>query len=173
MACGSGGGTNRVVDAAASTVVSSTTPKRDRDDDRDNNDDDWHVLQFGQVPVGAEKQAIETLVHDYFAAAVTASGRKACSLLAPFVAESVAESEGRSAALRGSTCAQVMTKLFELNHAELARKVPTLRVMRIGIQGTHSLVALDMPAIPIVHQVILRQVGGRWTMRSLLDGILE
>ena len=168
-ACGSGSGAA----TRASNGGQSVVKKRDRDNDGDNNDDDAKVLAFGQVPGAAEQKTITKLVNDYFAAAVAMDGRKGCALLTPLIAESVVESYGRSTNLRGSTCAEVVSKLYRLRHAELVRKVATLKVMRIGVEGNRSLVALEVPSIQEDRQVTLRNSGGKWTMLTLLDGNIE
>lgn len=170
--CGSSGSGSSAVGGRPTTAANAAV-KKDRDNDSDNNDDDWHVLAFGQVPGATERQAITKLVDDYFAAALAGDGRRGCALLTPLIAESVVESYGSAQGMSGRTCAESISKMFRSHHAELARKVATLKVMRIGVQGTHSLVALEVPAVQEVRQVILRKVGSRWTMLSLLDGIVE
>jgi hypothetical protein len=152
---------------------STSTHKNDRDNDGDHNDDDQNVLGFGHVADVSDTQVITTIVTHYYAAAATENGKAACALMAPFIAESVAEQDGHSPALHGSTCAVVMAKLFKLHHRELAGKNASLKVMRIGVEGDKSLVALEFPEIPEVRQVTLRQVGSNWGLITLLDGILE
>jgi hypothetical protein len=155
------------------STKTGSTPKNDRDNDGDNNDDDMHVLDFGHAANAADQRTITTLVTRYFAAAAAADGVRACSLLAPFIAESIAETYGHKPALRGKTCAVVMAKLFKLNHRELVNKNSSLKVMRVGVEGYKSLVALDFPSIPEVRQIIVRRGGKTWGILSLLDGILE
>jgi hypothetical protein len=172
-ACGSSGTGTSQSAAGAPAANTSTVKKLDRDNDGDNNDDDWHVLAFGHPPDSTDEHAMVALVHDYYTAAVAADGRKACTLLTPFVAESVVESYGHTPTLAGKSCAVVMSKLFKHHHAELVRKVSTLKVMRIGIREASSLVALEVPSIQEARQVTLRRSGGRWTMLTLLDGNIE
>jgi hypothetical protein len=151
----------------------SATHRQDRDNDNDNNDDDQGTLAFGHLPDAREGREITKLVRGYFAAAATEDGRRACALLTPIIAESVVERDGHSAALRGNTCSVVMSKLFKVHHRELTPKQATFRIMRVGIVGYRSLVALDFPSIPEVREITARRVGSRWTVLSLLDEIIE
>lgn len=155
------------------TSTRAGAPHKDRDNDHDNNDDDQGTLGYGHVPGAPESQAIAALVKSYFADAAAESGAKACALLTPFLAESVVEVDGHSPGLRGSTCAAVMTKLFARHHRDLQAKQAALKVMRIGVQGSKSLVALDFPEIPEVREMVLRRYNGSWTVLQLLDGIIE
>lgn len=159
--------------AGTGSTSSTSTHKDDRDNDGDNNNDDQHVLGFGHVAGAADNQAITTLITRYYAAAATEDGTKACPLLAPFIAESLPEGYGRTAGLRGSTCTAVISKLFKKDHRELVNKNATLKVMRVGVEGDKSLVALEFPTIPEVRQVTIRRNGNTWKMLTLLDGILE
>jgi hypothetical protein len=137
--------------------------KRDRDNDSDNNDDDNQVLYYGHAADTAERQQIVALITDYFAAAATEDGAKACTLLMPFVAESVVEDISRSPGLSGRTCAVVMTKLFKQHHSELSAKNATLK-----------LTVLSFSVLPEVRTMIERRdSNGDWKVLTLLDGILE
>lgn len=151
----------------------TSTVNNDRDDDGDHNDDDQLVLGFGHVAYPAEDQAITTLVKRYYADAAAEDGRRACALLAPFIAESVVENYGHTAGLRGSSCTVVMAKLFKQHHSELVSKSATLKVMRVGVEEDKSLVAIEFPTVPVVRQITARRVGNTWTMLTLLDDNLE
>jgi hypothetical protein len=164
-ACGGSG--------AARPATSAAHAKRDRDLDNDNNDDDQLVLGFGHVASAGEARPIVALVKRYYAAAAAEDGRAACRMLAPFVAESVAENQGQSPRLRGGTCPVVMSKVFAVQHRELAAKSADYRFVRIGVEGDHALVALEFPAISEVHQLTLRRIGGRWWVLHLIDDHIE
>jgi hypothetical protein len=153
--------------------VTSTAHKNDRDNDNDHNDDDGNVLDFGQAASATDRQVSVALVTRYFAAAAAANGAMACTLLAPLMAESVVEVDGHSAALRGSTCAQVMSKLFRLHHPMLVEKSAALKVVTVRILGNTGLIVLDFPEIPEVRQIGERRIDGRWAIFDLLDGIIE
>jgi hypothetical protein len=169
-ACGGSSGSGSFPHAAASTAA----PKKDRDDDDDNNDDDNQVLYYAQAAVGNNRQAIESLIVDYYAASAAENGAKACTLLMPFVAESVVESVGESPGLHGKNCAVVMSKLFKLHHGELATKSAQLKFYSVRASNRKALILLSYAYLPEVRQFILRRDGsGAWRVMSLLDGILE
>lgn len=161
--------------ASRSTVVTSnfSTHDNDRDNDGDHNDDDEKVLYYGHAADPADQSASIALVRRYFAAAAAENGATACSLLVPFIAESVVEDEGQSPGLHGGTCAAVMAKLFRRDHRLLALKNDTLKVIDVRVAGGKALAVLDFPTIPEVRQLVERRVAGRWRLLELLDGILE
>lgn len=175
------GVTSSARDPAAGRVSEPSAPARagqlaygtDRDNDNDHNDDDQRVLQFGRTATAAERSSITAPLGRYYAAAAAANGRGACSLLIPFVAESIPEQYGTIASLRGHDCGTVMRKLFRKHHAQLAAKQPVLKVVRIGVEGDHALVVIDFPEIPEVRQMTMRRSHGRWYVLTLLDGIIE
>jgi hypothetical protein len=156
-----------------SSSSASASPKRDRDNDADKNDDDAHVLYYGFAASGAERQAITTLVKHYYAAGAAADGAKACTLLMPFVAESVAENYGHTPALRGKTCAVVMSKLFAQHGKTLAGENATLKFVAVRVEGTKALVVLSFSTLPEVRQIAARKDGASWKILQLLDGIIE
>lgn len=172
------GASNTAGGSATATAASSVAPtqgylKNDRDNDGDHNDDDAGVLLYGHAANAANGQTITALVTHYFAAAAAQDGARACSLLAPFIAESVAETYGHTPPLLGRTCAVVMSKLFKQHHGDLVNKNAALHVIRVGLEGNKGLVALYFPTIPEVRQIAVRRSGGTWKMLELLDGILE
>jgi hypothetical protein len=150
-----------------------STHNNDRDNDGDHNDDDAGVLYFGHAAGPADERAAVALVTRYFAAAAAGDGAAGCRLLAPFIAESLAEEDGHSPRLRGTTCAVVLSKLFKLHHALLAEKHATLKVIGVRLEGARGLVIFDFPAIPEVRQITERRVGHSWRLLYQLDGILE
>jgi hypothetical protein len=148
-------------------------PISDRDNDGDHNDDDGHVLDFGHLASPSDRQASVALVKSYFAAAAAEDGAKACSLLVPAIAESVVEDYGHTEGLTGTTCAMVLSKLFKQHHRLLAVKSSNLEIMRVGIEGTRALVAMNFSKIPEARQITERRVGSTWRIVDLLDGIFE
>jgi ketosteroid isomerase-like protein len=167
------GPTRATAIGASAPATSNPSAVNDRDNDGDHNDDDEGVLNYGHAADAADRGASESLVRRYFAAAAAADGGRACSLLAPFVEQSVVEDEGRSPALRGNSCAAVMTKLFRRQRRLLAEKNATLRVIGVRVEEDKALAILEFPAIPEVRQLAERRVEGTWRVLDLLDGILE
>jgi hypothetical protein len=157
-----------------STATTASTTKRDRDNDNDNNDDDAHVLYYGRAPSAPERQAIVSLVTSYYAASAAEDGAKGCTLLMPFVAESVAENYGHNPGLRGKTCAVVLSKLFAQNHSLLSGKNATLKFYTVRVDGTRALTVLSFSTLPEVRQLTERRdAAGAWKVLNLFDGILE
>jgi hypothetical protein len=150
-----------------------STRHNDRDNDGDHNDDDGKVLYFGHAADAADRENSIALVTRYFTAAAGGDGAAGCSMLAPFIAESVAENDGQAPPLLGKTCPVVLGKLFKLHHQLLDEKHATLRVIGVRVEGDRALVILDFPTIPEVRQMPERRIGGRWWLLDLLDGILE
>lgn len=150
-----------------------STHNNDRDNDGDHNDDDGKVLYFGHPAAPADRRDSVALVTGYFSAAAAEDGARACTMLVPFIAESVPEDYGHTPGLEGHTCAAVLTKLFRVHHPELVMKQATLRIMTVRVEGDRALVVFDFPKIPEVRQITERRVNGRWRLLDLLDGILE
>ena len=157
-----------------SRARATALPKSDRDNDKDKNDDDAHVLDYGRAPDASERQALVALVTGYYAAAATANGARACNLLMPFVAESVAEDLGHEAGLRGSSCAVVMSKLFRQQHTLLSGENATLKFYTVRVDGGRALTVLSFANLPEVRQLTERRdASGAWKVLNLLDRILE
>jgi hypothetical protein len=169
VACGgSSSGT-----ASGSRSPGSSVRAKDRDDDADHNDDDAHVLYYGLAAGAADKQALTTLIRRYYAAAAAADGAKACKLLMPFIAESVAENYGHSSALRGKSCAVVLSKLFKQRQKVLSGENATLKFVTVRVEGGKALAVLSFSTLPEVRQISARRDGATWKMLQLLDGIIE
>lgn len=158
---------------AASGAVNSSTHKNDRDNDGDENDDDGRYLYYGHAADAADRRVSTALITRYFAAAAAENGARACALLVPLLTESVVEENGHSPALRGRTCAVVMSKLFKLHHRLLAEKSASLRVIAVRVEGYKGLVIFEFPEIPEVRLIAERRVHGTWRVMGLLDSILE
>jgi hypothetical protein len=147
--------------------------KRDRDNDTDNNSDDGKVLAFGHAAGAADAQALVALVTSYYRAAAREDGARACSMLYPFVAESIVEGYGQQASLRGDTCAAVMRKLFRQRHSALVRDSPTLDVTAVRVDGNKALVVLTFATAPEIRQIPERRGSNGWKMLNVIDGIVE
>lgn len=166
-ACGNSGNANR-------SSTKAVVLKRDRDDDGDNNDDDAQVLYYGSAPSPGERQAITSLVTGYYAAAAAEDGAKACTLLMPFVAESVVEDIGHSAGFRGKSCAVVMSKLFKSQHALIAGESASLKFYAVRVNGGKALTVLSFANLPEVRVLPERRdSSGAWKVLDLQDGIME
>lgn len=155
------------------SATTSSVPKRDRDDDGDNNDDDAHVLYYGRTPTATERQVLTALVTGYYAAAAAEDGARACALLIPFVAESVVEQYGHTTALKGKTCAAVMSKLFKAHHKLISGESASLKFYTVRVRGVKALTVLSFANLPEIRQLAERRAGSAWKVLDLLDTIVE
>lgn len=168
----SGCGSSRAASSRFSTGNSNTI-KRDRDNDQDNNNDDGHVLNYGQPAIGDTRQAIASLVTNYYSASAHEKGQAACDLLVPVVAEALPEDYGHLPSLRGRKCGTVLTKLFAQHHHVLAGESTSLRFVAIRVGEGHALVVMSFANLPEVRQMTLRGTGTHWQILNVMDRILE
>jgi hypothetical protein len=187
-ACGSTGKTTGSISpassgAAAARMPSSTTPVRSRpyvdgdgasDDSASNrhDEDDDAVLSFGHAAGAADKQAVTALVKRYYAVAAAGDGATACSLIRLAAAKAVPQDYGQPPgppALRGKTCAVVMSKLLRQRHRELAVDIATLEVTGVRVRGSQAIALLSSSAMPI-GDIYLQREGGAWKINELLGG---
>lgn len=157
-------------------------PKIDQDGDSDNNSksyydsDDKGLLEYGHAASAAEKQAITGLIKRYYVAAAAEEGAKACSMLYSTYAEAVPEDYGTSPPgpswARGSTCAAVLTHVFNHEHTEIAAKLPKLKIARIRVEEHRGLVVLSFHKIPASEIRVLRE-GHTWRVEALVDNPLS
>ena len=183
-ACGdSAGGTGHASSSNTKTGDTSANPmpqggarpssrKRDLDGDTDNNDDDSKIVGYGHAANASDRQALTALIKHYYKAAVTESGATGCSMLYPFIAEAVVENYGRAPALRGTTCAMVIAKLFAYRHRVLVDEAATLKVFAVRVEGDKALVVLSFARRPI-RQIAARRDGNIWKLLELEDGLIE
>jgi hypothetical protein len=157
----------------ALTAPTFSAHGKDRDNDTDHNDDDGKILDYGHPASRRDFRLSADLVRRYFAAAAGEQGARACSLLAPFVAEAVPEYSGRSSGPHGDSCPVALKKLFEHHHSELAMKNATLEVVGVRVEGRRGLVVLAFPTISEVREIVERRVGNGWRLIDLLDELLE
>jgi hypothetical protein len=178
-ACGGAGkGAGSAAKNAASTSGTSattTTPKAtepehphktDRDGDSDNND-----YAYGRPANAADKRAVRALVKRYYTAAAASDGTKACSLIYSIFAEEIPEVYGEPpgpSALRGSTCAAVMSKLFKQNHHQLVVDLAELKVTDVRVKRHHALALLSFKAMP-PRDIRVHRERRAWKIDELLD----
>ncbi len=173
--CGCGGESSPAPPANAS---SAKLPPSDGDDDIDSlgrgrydTDNDANPTYGPPVRAG-ERPAIVSLIERYYRIAVAGDGAKACSLLDPLVAEATLEEHrpgNGPPALRGRTCAQVLSRIFARRHRELTKDVATMHVGWIQRQARQAVALLhfgpDRERVVRVH----RAQGGGWRMYAPID----
>lgn len=162
------GTTPTTTTTASNTTVSQPGVKTDRDGDTDNNDDDY---RYGHAASAADKRAVTALVKRYYTLAAAGDGASACSLIFPPFAEEIPEIYGESLgppALRGTTCAEVMTKFFKQEHRKLLVDIVKLEVTDVRIRGNRALALLNFKAMPPRDIRVHRELGA-WKIDELLD----
>lgn len=132
--------------------------------------DDGPIRFYGHEASGAERQAISALVRRYYAAAARQDGSQACRVMHSLTAETVAEDYGQTPALRGKTCAVVMSKLFKQRHRELILDSVTLEAIAVRVEGGTALVLLRFAKASEPDHIKLRREGRTWRTWDLLAG---
>ncbi len=168
-------------DAGASSTEAPNLSAPDRDNDGDStghgryDSDDASVLRFGRAANASEQAQIRPLVRTYYALAAVEDGTKACSLLYSIYAEAMPEDYGTSppgpAYARGTTCAAVLTAVFKHFHAQIAARLPKLKIPRIRVRERQGVVVLSFATMPERQMHILRE-GHVWKMLAIVDGEL-
>lgn len=162
-------------DSAPATTATSATPtsqppKNDIDNDSDNNNDDY---AYGHAASAADRRAVTALVERYFAAAAAGDGATACPLIYSLFAEEIPELYGEPPgppALRGSTCAVVMSKLFKQRHRQMVADHATLEVTDVRVKGrrAHALLRFETGA----RDLLVHREGRVWKVDEMLDSPL-
>jgi hypothetical protein len=169
-------------DAAASGDADNDDSNRpkDRDNDADGGPayydrDDDSVRDFGKAAGRDDFRSIVSLIERYYVVAGAKDGAAACSMIDASLANSVPEDLGQEPGpsyLRGSTCAAVMTKVFELNRRQIASyEASGLKVTGVRIRGDRGLVVLGFRTLP-GRQIAVSRENGSWKVDALLDSEL-
>lgn len=150
---------------------SARAPTHDVDADADANSDDYG---YGRPASAAEAAALTRLTRSYYHAASEVNGRAACALLYSLFAEEIPETYGEPPGppyMRGRTCAAVMTKLFEHEHARLAAASDTLKVNAVRIHRLRAHVIIGFSGVPY-RDLVAHLEHGVWRVDELLDSPL-
>jgi hypothetical protein len=157
--------------AAQSTV--DVDPDR-RSDAYDK--DDKAIVYLGHEAGPTDRRSIIDIVNRYQKAAAAGDGATACSLIYSPIAESVVEDYGRSPAgppaLRGKTCAVVMSKLFKQQHQQLTGYLAMLHITKVRIDGNQGLALLGLKTGAEPYMTV-RHEHGVWKVGSLLDPVMQ
>jgi hypothetical protein len=136
------------------------------------NNDDWEVERFGQAASPAEVESAERFVGEYFSAAVSGDGAKACALLIPSLAGGIGgsyEKRGDAVYLHGKTCAEVMAKLFTHEHKGIVKQAHGLRVTAVRELRGSGRVLFESAGMRERHYMALTRYGSDWKFNALLD----
>ncbi len=156
-----------------SNAATAYEAKRDADNDNDNisgsryDSDDSEVLDFGREAGGAEARRMAALVERYYHASAAADGAQACAMLYAPIAETVVEDFAHTP-LRGRTCRATVSALFGSHRRELARKLASLRILRMRVAGAQGIVLMRFGGED-VRELLLHREGAAWRVRSLQD----
>jgi hypothetical protein len=163
----------------APSTVTATLPqpelKGDPDDDSDSygrEPDSDTTRIFGHAADARDARAVTALIERYYKAAAAEDGAAACDLMYSVLSESVAEDYGGGAGasyLRGNTCAQVMSKLFEQMHERLRADNATLKVAAVRVHGRRGSVLMSFEGGRAVHYLEVRRELGVWKVNRLID----
>jgi hypothetical protein len=163
----------------APSTVTATLPqpelKGDPDDDSDSygrEPDSDTTRIFGHAADVRDVRAVTALVKRYYAVAAAEDGAAACGMMYSILAEAVAEDYGGGAgvaSLRGATCAQVMSKLFEQMHARLSADSATLKVAAVRVLGRRGSVLMSFEGRRPVHYLEVRRELGAWKIDRMVD----
>lgn len=166
--------------AADSTPTSSHTAppggylKYDGDTDPDEKpnsgpsaDDESLVPTFKYGASQADRQAITTLVKNYYTAAAAGEDAKACSLLDSHLAAGLVEGQSKTALGGHKTCAAFVSLLFRQQHAQLAADVPTIVVTAVHVHGNLGVAELGFRTAPEA-EILLEREGSAWKLDALL-----
>jgi hypothetical protein len=175
-------GSGAKVDAASKAARHGARRPADADADGDGrgrfDGDDRSTLDFGHAAGAAEARAIAALVRRYIAAEAAEDGARACALNYSIYAESLVEdfgaSPGTPAYAKGTTCASVLTKVFEHFHAQLLAESRHLKVVRVRLKQRQGIVVLTFASssLPPREIHVLRE-GRTWRAEALVDSPLQ
>lgn len=171
-ACGGANKSTGPASSAASSSAAANSPKRKATVNGTLNRDS--LLYFGRPASPAEMRAVTALLERYYAVAAAGDGAAACSMIYSIIAETIPEDYGQPPgppALRGKTCAVVMTKILEQHRRELVAKAPGLRVIGLRVGGTRGLALLRFGRAP-ERYILVRREYGAWKIGVLFDSAL-
>lgn len=157
--------------AAVNRTAAAARP--DSDGDRDNpiysyyDADDNEILAYGQAATASDRDAAARVVEPYFQAARAEDGARVCSLTYRRLADSIPEEYSSAPALRGNTCAAVMSKVLRLEHSRLVQMEGSLQVTGMRTEGERAYLLLGHKGNP-ERFVQLHRQSGSWRVNDML-----
>ncbi len=145
--------------------------KDDNDADGDNDSraaqnkgyrdgDDRAFVDWGQAAGVVDRNFVGRLVKHYYAVAVSEDGNAACGLIYVPFTEAIPEDYGQPPgppALRGKTCATVLTKLFRIEHAKLAKTSGSVEVTGVRVLGDEGRALIGFAGLPASYLQLHRE----------------
>lgn len=145
----------------AAAATNSTRPPQ--------NDD--YIHWYGHEPPPRERAQIVSMVNRYYAAIVAGDGATACRLLYPSIEKAVPEDYGKPPgppALKGKTCAAVLSKLAKHVENQPLADLATTRVTGVRVKGEEGFVQLTASETPTGEISIQRIHGGGWRIEAIV-----
>jgi hypothetical protein len=163
--------TSTVTSTAPSSVTSTqrtvnNAPDRDHDDDHNNDD-----YAYGHRAGAVDTREVTRLLKRYYTAAVADNGKRGCSLIYSNLVKEIPYFYGNSPnypALRGKTCAAVMSKVFRPHRRRLIVDLATLEVTELRVKGPEGLALLSFRGMPH-RNILVYHEGNVWKINELLD----
>jgi hypothetical protein len=164
---------------SSGSLASHSPPHEDQDRDYDSahpssyfDSDDLKPQDFPIQASPADIRAVTALIKRYFAAAAAGDGVTGCSLIYSLFEETIVETYGQPPAgppaLRGRTCAVVLSKLFKSSHGQLAAEVRTLEVAGLRLDGNRGLALLRYHNIH-GRRIEVHRERGAWKIDAVID----
>jgi hypothetical protein len=160
--------------ARGTGVPESPVSVRNLGDDHDGDNDNALVRSFGHEASARDKRAVIALVKRYYAAAYSDTGAMACSLIYSPFAKAVAHDYGRApgpAALRGNTCAVVLSKLFKQERHRIIADIKAT-VSTVHTRGNDGWVMLYYSNSEPERYLPVERERDIWKLSALLDSRL-
>lgn len=132
--------------------------------------DDGSFVAWGQAAAAVDRHGVERLVRHYYAAVLNDDGKTACRFIYVLTTKVIPEDYGQAPgppAIRGKTCAVVLTKLFRIEHAKLVRTAASPEVTDVRVQGDIGRVLLGSATMPASYLQVHRE-GGAWKVQGIL-----
>jgi hypothetical protein len=152
-------------------ALHSRQGRSDNDGDGDNGNDD---NRWGYAASPVYRRAVVALLERYYALASAGDGAAGCSLTYSLLAEEIPELYGEPPGppgLRGSTCEQVMSKLFRQKHRQLVADSATLEVIGVRVKRLRGLALLHFRGSP-ERDIPVHLEHGAWRVDAVLDGAI-
>jgi len=184
--CGTGKSTSSASSDTAETIPHAKEPLKAPsrpgiDDTYDKDDtaprsteegDDAEIEIYGKQATPAEWLAAVAFVKSYFAVALAENGAAACKLLTPSLASGLGgsyEKPPNPSYLRGKTCAEVMTKLFEHRHKLVAAEAAGLEVTDVRVTSRTAFILLAFKGIRERRYMGVERDGKTWKLEDVMD----
>jgi hypothetical protein len=162
---------------ASPTRVVAETREADGDADGRKGEgyydfDEAHIFDFGNAADPATRRSMARVVRRYYAEAAAEHGQAACGLMASKLKSAVPRTYGEGSAppaLRGRTCASVMTKLFRRLHGRIGLESATLQTGLARVAHRVGYLVLGFGGERPMFYMPVRQENGAWKIAAVVE----